>query len=765
MLSPRTKEARRFVDQKRNEQTVRVEANDVLVLPRRLTVSPDNSEFYEIRCKPPVRINLSCRDLVVEPRTLEINDEKPRYIRVTCPSAFDFHKPYVQIWHYVLGEHTASCFLQVHCFKTSSGSLVGFPKERQIQGEEDSDGYSSSSLDLFKLRHKVDKRAGRPGQADKIVTLAAGNSHVVTVCFDGSMCTSGSNDKGQLGCKTKANFNRLSIGVIISSVACGHDHTCAISTAGCLFAWGDNSHGQLGVGDLVTRWTPEKLPLEARRVACGMFHSLAAGDGVWAWGQRINGALGLPAALQCELTPVKVGVLEVDQLACGAFHSALIDIHGNLLTCGLTEDGQLGRVGPSSSFERVALKRAVRVACGAAHTLVLTSTKDLYGFGSNQYGQLGLGDTLARRRPCRVHALYNAPIFGIQAGHSASAAWTESGALYVWGLSGSRIYERCPRLVSTLSHARTRQVVFDGTSAMALTDIPLLGVKKLLRTARQFYASNHLKLASTTRSRRLWLHRHKIFQLVNAVETLNIANQKVRLSLLDAARTAKLKRLLRKQKTNVRSAVASALFDVDFQIQEYWGKKGTTRPGLRASVPLILDFLGALQSRVLRVSCVALKSAFDFHVVTHLENLFRRQKKMEKMATVVRAFRRRSFARIADMAAKIRTNRIALPPPDEPPTVAPTKKRRRYKKIVIVPVAEPTPVRRPQSARPAPAPPVPTVPPPPKKPPPKTKKARVYRRACFDDDNYKPVLWRRRRLPPDLLQHIDDIRTLLTEGP
>lgn len=768
MLSPRTKEARRFVDQKTNEQTLRVEANEVLVLPRRLTISPDTTEWYEIRCKPPVRINVSCRDLIVEPKTLEINDEKPRYIRVSCPCAFDVHKPIVQIWHYVLAEEViASCFLQVHCFKTSSGSLVGFPKDCQIHvpgatsKDWDFEGYvsdSSDELDLVKLRHRADKGAGRPGESDKIVGLAAGNSHAVVVCFDGSVCCRGSNDKGQLGVskiKESTSLIRISVEcssrVIISSVACGHDHTCAVSTAGSLFAWGDNSHGQLGVGDSDPRWTPARLPIEATRVACGMFHSIAYGDGVYAWGQRINGALGLPAALQCELAPVKVTDMHVFQLACGAFHSALIDSNGNLLTCGLTEDGQLGRVGASSSFERVALrnKKAVRVACGSAHTLVLTSSKDVYGFGSNNYGQLGLGDTLARRRPCRVHALYNATIFGIQAGHSASAAWTESGALYVWGLSGSRVYAPCPCLVSTLSHARTRHVVFSGTSAMALTDIPLVGVKKLQRTARQFYASTalHFKLAaSMSKSRRVWLRRRKVFLLVNGVETANISNQKVRNTLLDAARTAKLKRLLRKQKTNVRSAVASALFDLDFQVQQYWGQnKKTTRPGLRAAVPVVLDFLGALPSRPLRASCVALKAAYDFHVLGHLEHLFRRQK---KMATVVRAFRRRSFARIADMAARIRDNRV--PPPSEEPV---KRKRRRHKKIVIVPVAEPAPpVQRPQSARAA------TPPPPPKpRPPPKVKKARVYRRACFD----KPVLWRRRRLPPDVLQHIEDIRSLL----
>ncbi|KAH8070179.1 ubiquitin-protein transferase [Aureococcus anophagefferens] len=224
----------------------------------------------------------------------------------------------------------------------------------------------------------------------------------------------------------------------VSSIACGSMHSAALSSLGHLYTWGNGSMGQLGLGDRQSRCKPQRVkgPLERGAavllVDCGSLFTVAFGEvtetmangaevtenRLFSWGNNRGGALGLGHQLRRVHGAATVSVVEdptevedmrgVDfqQVSCGGFHSALLDVAGRVLTCG--EIAQVGRKGVTDAFAAVRLPRRRKLdgartrgtvlECGGSHTVVLTSTKEVFTFGDNSYGQLGIGSKAARAR-------------------------------------------------------------------------------------------------------------------------------------------------------------------------------------------------------------------------------------------------------------------------------------------------------------------------------------------------------------------------------
>jgi hypothetical protein len=90
-----------------------------------------------------------------------------------------------------------------------------------------------------------------------VVSIAAGASHSLALCADGSVLTWGYNNSGQLG-NLSVSSNSLPSELIqsgllagntITALAGGNAHSLAVCADGSLAAWGDNSSGQLGIGN------------------------------------------------------------------------------------------------------------------------------------------------------------------------------------------------------------------------------------------------------------------------------------------------------------------------------------------------------------------------------------------------------------------------------------------------------------------------------------------------------------------------------------
>ncbi|GLE10036.1 hypothetical protein PINS_up022010 [Pythium insidiosum] len=117
----------------------------------------------------------------------------------------------------------------------------------------------------------------------QVVSLACGYYHTAVVTADGTVWTFGRNEYGQLGLGHKRHVavptpvDTLRR-VRIIQVACGCYHTLTLSDDGKVYPFGRNNHGQLGLETAVDCAAPQVIPSLrghfVRKVAAGFYHSV-----------------------------------------------------------------------------------------------------------------------------------------------------------------------------------------------------------------------------------------------------------------------------------------------------------------------------------------------------------------------------------------------------------------------------------------------------------------------------------------------------------
>ncbi|XP_023517857.1 ultraviolet-B receptor UVR8 [Cucurbita pepo subsp. pepo] len=138
---------------------------------------------------------------------------------------------------------------------------------------------------------------------DKMVMVACGWRHTISVSSSGGLYTYGWSKYGQLGhgdFEDRLVPHRLEAlrGDSISQISGGWRHTMALTTDGKLYGWGWNKFGQVGVGDNVDHCSPKQInfPSDQKviQISCGWRHTLAVTDkqNVFSWGRGTNGQLG-----------------------------------------------------------------------------------------------------------------------------------------------------------------------------------------------------------------------------------------------------------------------------------------------------------------------------------------------------------------------------------------------------------------------------------------------------------------------------------------
>ncbi|XP_058186614.1 ultraviolet-B receptor UVR8 isoform X6 [Rhododendron vialii] len=140
-------------------------------------------------------------------------------------------------------------------------------------------------------------------QAEKMVMVACGWRHTISVSSSGGLYTYGWSKYGQLGHGDFEDHlvpHRLeALGEhFISQISGGWRHTMALTSNGKLYGWGWNKFGQVGVGDNVDHCSPlqVRFPHEQKvvHISCGWRHTLAFTErhNVFSWGRGTNGQLG-----------------------------------------------------------------------------------------------------------------------------------------------------------------------------------------------------------------------------------------------------------------------------------------------------------------------------------------------------------------------------------------------------------------------------------------------------------------------------------------
>ncbi|XXG46537.1 hypothetical protein AAC387_Pa02g1355 [Persea americana] len=242
-------------------------------------------------------------------------------------------------------------------------------------------------------------------------------------------------------------------------IACGREHTAAISSDGSLFTWGSNDFGQLGDGTEEGRKHPKKVKLLqsefVKSVSCGAHCTAAIAESrenngteslsrLWVWGQ--NQGSNYPRLFWGAFTPNTI----VLQVSCGAVHVVALSEDGVLQAWGYNECGQLGRgftceglqgariINGYARFldEAPELVKIIQVSCGEHHTAAISESGDVYTWGLGSMGQLGhcslqFGDK--ELLPRRVVALDGIFVKDISCGGVHTCAVTAKGALYAWG--------------------------------------------------------------------------------------------------------------------------------------------------------------------------------------------------------------------------------------------------------------------------------------------------------------------------------------------
>ncbi|KAH9691652.1 Regulator of chromosome condensation (RCC1) family with FYVE zinc finger domain-containing protein [Citrus sinensis] len=249
------------------------------------------------------------------------------------------------------------------------------------------------------VSHWIPKRISGPLEGLQVASVTCGPWHTALITSTGQLFTFGDGTFGVLGHGDRKNVSypreveSLS-GLRTIAVACGVWHTAAVVevivtqssasvSSGKLFTWGDGDKNRLGHGDKEPRLKPTCVPAlidyNFHKVACG--HSLTVGlttsGHVFTMGSTVYGQLGNPNA-----------------------------------------DGKL----PCLVEDKLAGESVEEIACGAYHVAVLTSRNEVYTWGKGANGRLGHGDVEDRKTPALVEALKDRHVKYIACGSNYSAA-------------------------------------------------------------------------------------------------------------------------------------------------------------------------------------------------------------------------------------------------------------------------------------------------------------------------------------------------------
>ncbi|XAR62370.1 hypothetical protein NMG60_11017102 [Bertholletia excelsa] len=239
----------------------------------------------------------------------------------------------------------------------------------------------------------------------------------------------------------------LSSAVSSSSQGSGHDDGDAL---GDVFIWGEGTgDGVLGGGphrsgscfgvtmdSVLPKVLESVIVLDVQNIACGGRHAaLVTKQGeTFSWGEESGGRLGHGVDSDV-LQPKLIDALShtnIELVACSENHSCAVSLSGDLYTWG---NGHFGLLGHGNEVSHWVPKRVngplegihvSSISCGPWHTAVVTSAGQLFTFGDGTFGVLGHGDRISVSKPREVESLK-----GLRTVRAACGVWHTAAVVEV----------------------------------------------------------------------------------------------------------------------------------------------------------------------------------------------------------------------------------------------------------------------------------------------------------------------------------------------
>jgi len=230
-------------------------------------------------------------------------------------------------------------------------------------------------------------------------------------------------------------------GYKICAIAAGDTHTIA-ATNNKLFGWGNSENKQAGSN--FSNY-PKEISFDGSitQIACGRFHTILLDKkgAVYTFGGGYHGQLGHDS-IDDNHIPLKVNISEpIKYIASGFMHSLAVAVSGRVYVWGSAIFGQLGLNDNYNQLtpviNKLILKQVKLIAGGYSHSLAVTLDNEILSWGKNNHGQLGITKIKEVIKPTlienKINLETNENIIQIACGQSHSILVTSLGNVYSWG--------------------------------------------------------------------------------------------------------------------------------------------------------------------------------------------------------------------------------------------------------------------------------------------------------------------------------------------